>query len=308
MQQFPQGVWPVVLTPFRENGSIDYTGYGALLDYYLTHGVTGLFAVCLSSELYQLSDEERVELARFTVKHTAGRVPVVGCGGFGADFDEKADSIKRMADTGLDAVVVPACLAAPREASEPEFIEAFLKLMDATGSVRLGIYECPLPYHRLISPKGLGELARSGGARLPFIKDTCCDRPTIAAKLAECKGTKLALYNANLTTFLGSLRDGAAGYSGTSANFYPELLAEMCRIYRTEPEKADRMQQFFNLIQRHVEFKYPRGPKLYLKMCGVSITSFCRVGCETFTADQMEHMKVLYEAIREFKLANSIAL
>lgn len=296
---FPDGVWPVVLTPFHPDGSIDFRGYGALLDYYLEHRVTGLFAVCLSSELYHLTPEERLALARFTVRHVEGTVPVVGCGGIGRTERQRIDSILQMADTGLDAVVVPACQAVGPEADDEAFKAAFVRLLEKTGETRLGLYECPAPYHRLISPRTLGDLARLGGERLPFIKDTCCDRKVILSKLAECAGTGLKLYNANLTTLLDSLRAGAAGYSGTSANFYPAELAKLCEIYASEPERADKMQRFFNLIQRHVEFKYPRAAKLYLRMCGVPIGDTCRVGCENFTADQLEHLKALRDTLAE---------
>ena len=48
---FKDGVWPVVLTPFREDGGLDMPAYRALLEYYIGNGVAGLFAVCMSSEL-----------------------------------------------------------------------------------------------------------------------------------------------------------------------------------------------------------------------------------------------------------------
>ena len=74
------GVWPVVLTPFRPDGKIDFPAYRKLLEYYIAEGVAGLFAVCLSSELYQLTPSERLELAREAVAVSSGRVPVVACG------------------------------------------------------------------------------------------------------------------------------------------------------------------------------------------------------------------------------------
>ena len=46
------------------------------------------------------------------------------------------------------------------------------KLLDLTGSVRLGLYECPKPYHRLLSAEALAWAASTG--RFYFHKDTCC--------------------------------------------------------------------------------------------------------------------------------------
>ena len=58
------GAWPVLLTPFDEDGAIDGAAYEAMLGWYLERGVGGLFAVCASSEMFQLTPAERLRLAR----------------------------------------------------------------------------------------------------------------------------------------------------------------------------------------------------------------------------------------------------
>jgi len=57
MNKFPGGVWPVMLTPFKNNGEVDYGCFQALTDWYIENGSDGLFAVCQSSEMYQMSLE-----------------------------------------------------------------------------------------------------------------------------------------------------------------------------------------------------------------------------------------------------------
>ena len=298
------GVWPVVLTPFRPDGKIDFPAYRKLLEYYIAEGVAGLFAVCLSSELYQLTPSERLELAREAVAVSSGRVPVVACGYLGNTEAEKLQSVFDMAALGMDAVVIPVCLLVPQEAGDEALFAAFETLLAQTAEIRLGIYECPLPYHRLIPPQLLGRMAHLAGERLAFLKDTCCDPAAIAGKLRACAGTSLRLYNANLTTCLESLKLGAAGYSGTSANFYPGLLAELCRCFRDDPERARELQQFFNLVQRHVEFKYPRSAKLFLRECVVPLSSFCRVACEELDRDQMVQLRAFHAGVQAFARSN----
>ena len=34
-KEFPGGVWPVMLTPFKENGEVDYRGLEALVNWYI---------------------------------------------------------------------------------------------------------------------------------------------------------------------------------------------------------------------------------------------------------------------------------
>ena len=74
--RFPGGSWPVMLTPFTEDNKIDYDGLKELVDWYIKNGVSGMFAVCQSSEMFYLSLEERVKYAAKTVEFAAGRVPV----------------------------------------------------------------------------------------------------------------------------------------------------------------------------------------------------------------------------------------
>ena len=54
--EFPVGVWPPMLTPFREDRSIDWAGVDRLTDWYVAAGVAGLFAVAQSSEMFALDD------------------------------------------------------------------------------------------------------------------------------------------------------------------------------------------------------------------------------------------------------------
>ena len=75
-KKFPNGMWPVMLTPLQQNGDVDYPALEELINWYIKEGSSGLFAVCQSSEMFYLSMEEREELTRFIKKAANGRVPV----------------------------------------------------------------------------------------------------------------------------------------------------------------------------------------------------------------------------------------
>lgn len=78
--RFPGGSWPVMLTPFTDSNEVDYEALKELVDWYIENGVSGLFAVCQSSEMFYLSLEERIKYAKKTVEFAAGRVPVIASG------------------------------------------------------------------------------------------------------------------------------------------------------------------------------------------------------------------------------------
>ena len=56
-------IWPVMLTPFTEEGAVDFDSLERLIAWYEKGGVSGLFAVCQSSEMFSLSLRERLEIA-----------------------------------------------------------------------------------------------------------------------------------------------------------------------------------------------------------------------------------------------------
>lgn len=284
------GVWPVMLTPFTASGQLDRRGCEALIDWYLANRVDGIFTVCLSSEMFDLTAAERLELARLTVKRTGGAVPVVACGGFGDTEAERLRSIRETADAGVDAVVLPLSVLFPPECTQQQVEEELYAIAEKTPGILFGLYECPVPYKRLLSAGMLGRLARDC-PRFRFLKDTCCDREQLRARSAAVAGTELKIYNANLTTLTDSLRDGCAGFSGIAANFFPDALAALMRVLETDPARADRMQIVFNTLERNVEFHYPRGAKEFLKQQGLPLTDFCRTPRPGFTAEELEQIR-----------------
>ena len=52
-------VVPVMLAPFSADGSVDLEGLDSLIDWYISHGASGLFAVCQSSEMEFLTLAEK---------------------------------------------------------------------------------------------------------------------------------------------------------------------------------------------------------------------------------------------------------
>ena len=56
---------------------------------YISSGCVGLFACCQSSEMFYLSPDERLQLAKHVVETAAGRVAVVASGTFGGSVEDQ---------------------------------------------------------------------------------------------------------------------------------------------------------------------------------------------------------------------------
>ncbi|MBD2846597.1 dihydrodipicolinate synthase family protein [Paenibacillus sp. IB182496] len=275
MQQIQNGVWPTMITPFADTGEIDYPAVQRLLQFYHRRGAAGVFAVCQSSEMFRLELEERAALVRFIVEHAPDGIQVVVSGHVADTLEEQVREAEAIMCEGVSAyVVLPNRFAAEDEDDETLIanMEAFLA---AFPSVPLGLYECPYPYKRVLTPQVLQACVASG--RFLFIKDTCSELSQIKEKLRLLEGTGIKLYNANGATLLESLRLGAAGYSGVMANFHPELYAWLCRHYRDEPEEADRLQQFLGVCSLAEYQYYPVNAKYGLSLQGVPMRMDSRV-------------------------------
>ena len=146
MKEFPGGVYPVMLTPFTSENKVDYESLGKLVDWYIQSGVSGLFAVCQSSEMFFLSLEERVQITRFVVARTAGRVPVVASGHIGDTLEEQAQELNLIAAQHPDCLILLTNRMAKENESDEVWLENLQKLMERIpGDIPLGFYECPYP-------------------------------------------------------------------------------------------------------------------------------------------------------------------
>ena len=271
MTQFPDGVWPVMLTPFTAEGKIDYPALRRLVDFYIDSGVSGLFAVCQSSELFFLDFAERISLSRAVVDYAAGRVPVISGGQTSADLDMQVREVTSIADTGAEAVVLLTNQFASESEDDETWWDNFSRLISKLpADITLGLYECPMPYKRVISPELLKQCADTG--RVALMKDTCCDAALIRRKLNAVKGTGFKLFNANTATLLDSLQAGARGYSGVMANFHPDLYVWLCRNFARFPGEASYLEDILTMASYIEKQYYPVNAKYALSRAGIMNT------------------------------------
>lgn len=262
-----QGVFPVMITPFRPDNTVDWEGYARLIEWYLDNGSHGLFAVCQSSEMQFLSLEERRELARFAVKQVAGRVPVVASGHISDSISDQKEELLTVADTGVDAVV----LVTNRLAAADEDSSVFRARMDALlealpSDLMLGLYECPAPYRRLLTDEEVSWCAHSG--RFAFLKDVTCNLEHLKRRLALVAGTPLAINNANAAIAWPAIQAGGHGFSGVMNNFHPDLYRWLMDHGRAHPELAAEIDTFLVLAAMSEGLGYPKLAKHYHRRIG----------------------------------------
>lgn len=269
-------MFTTMITPYRADGGVDYETAERYVDWYFEAGLTGIFAVCQSSEIFWLSLQERVELNRRVyarakaLEARSGRpFTVVSSGHIADGFEDQVRELNAIWRSGTDCLILITNRLDPNNEGDEVFISNAQRLIERLPeNVKLGLYECPYPYKRLVTPRILGWCVSTG--KFHYMKDTCCDAPLIAQRARQLRGSGFQLLNANGQTLLQSMRSGADGYCGVMANFHPKLYAWLGENYDREPEKAEVVQGVLGTFCfTEGGLPYPLTAKYHMNLCGI---------------------------------------
>ncbi len=195
-----------MLTPFKEDMSVDYNAYEEYADWQASQGVAHLFAVCGSSEMAALTLEERVKLASLTVKHK-GSTTVVATANMEPSWFAQVEELKRIEATGVDGVV----FTTKGFGNDPDRLVTYIGELKQHTSLPVFMYEFPglQPCH--ISGECYGRLVDECG--IYGIKDTTCTYDGIKSKI-ERKGNSCVI-QANMPFLFEAFKLGSRGVMAT---------------------------------------------------------------------------------------------
>lgn len=306
-------IFPTMITPYKKDGSIDFETAEKYVDWYFENGMSGIFSVCQSSEIFYLSLEERCELnrivyarAKMLEKQYNKKFIVVSSGHISDTISDQANELTEIYKTGTDALILITNRLDPDNKGDDEFIkngEALLSLLPK--DVKLGLYECPHPYKRLVTPKILDWCLKTG--RFYYMKDTCCDADLLKERCQQLKSSNFKLLNANCQTLLESVRNGCEGYCGIMCNFHPRLYAWLINNFEKEPEKADFIQSVIGTFGfTEVGLPYPLTAKYHMNLCSIPTENIARnrksVELTPYAESCMQQMKLATDRIEKFIL------
>jgi len=270
-----QGIIPVMLTPFDEYGNIDWDSQKRLIEWYLKQGCQSLFAVCQSSEMLQLDLSEREQLARFTVEVVDGRVPVIASGHVGETLAEQITELTQMASTGIDCVVfVTNRLDPDHLGSEQLFKNVETLTKELPANMRFGLYECPVPFRRLLSDEEIIYFAED--PRFVVLKDVSCDLDTVRRRVELTKSANLVISNANAAIAFEAMKSGASGFCGVFNNFHPDLYRWLQDEGEIHTELAIELSRFLVLSAVTEGMGYPKLAKIFHQRLGTIRSSYSR--------------------------------
>jgi len=308
METIQKGFIPVMLTPFKENGTIDFDTLTRLTQMYIGAGARGLFANCLSSEMFELTEDERINVISTVVKAADNSVPVLATGTFGGTLERQSDFVKKVYNTGVDAVILITSLLADENESDNILNHNIFKLLDLTQDIPVGFYECPVPYKRVLSALQLEQFVKTG--RVLYYKDTSLNIEQIKAKIALTRGYDFGLYDAYMAHAVESLKAGSAGLACIQGNYFPELIVWLCDNYNNADciAEVNMVQDFLIKNMDVMHHVYPIVSKYFLQKRGLDISVFTRRNVGEFTHSVAVRIETLFKEYTQIQKQLDIEL
>lgn len=139
-KNFLRGSYPPVITPFLENGDVDFASYRSLIDFQIAGGSHGIVVNGTSAEPSTLSISERKQLLDVANEQSAGRVPVVAATG-SQSHAETVDLTEHALAAGADAllVVTPYYIRPPQRG----LVAYYVDICQRAGDVPVLMYHIP---------------------------------------------------------------------------------------------------------------------------------------------------------------------
>ena len=151
------GIYTPVVTPFAADQSVRWDALGDIIDWLIDQGVHGLISGGSTGENYAQTVAERIEIARFTVDHVKGRLPVVI--GTGAMLTSDSIALATTArEMGADAIL----LASPPYSVPTDQENALNALaIDRAADLQIMLYNYPHRTGTMMGEEFLDRVCRS---------------------------------------------------------------------------------------------------------------------------------------------------
>jgi 2-keto-3-deoxy-L-arabinonate dehydratase len=221
-----RGVVPIVPTPFSDDGAVDLASLRRLVDHLVDAGVHGLAVLGVASEVYALTDAERIAVVEAAVDQAAGRLPVVA-GNSHASGEGGADLGRQVEAAGASMLMVmPPHFVKP----SPRALHDYFATIAGAVAIPIMIQDNP-GWTAVTIPVSLyRELAELDNVR--FAKIEVPHPPTKMREVREALGDRLTILGGQAGNWFPE--ELAAGSVGTMpASLMPEVYVGVWELWQS---------------------------------------------------------------------------
>lgn len=241
-----KGISTALMTPFKENGELDFEFLIEHLDFLIESGVDSLYILGTAAEVFLMDLDERKAVAEAVAEHAAGRIPV-----FMQVGDLKIDNAYQMIDFAKNLNIAGLGAVTPYyyQFSQPQMIEYYKKLaVKAAPEMNLYLYNLPSYTTNDLLPAAVRELSQV--ENIIGIKNSMADLERLYT-LIDQSTDDFAIIMGNDLLAYPALLYGARGVVSGHANVFPEIFVKLYQaVKRGDLATAKKMQQAVTLIGR----------------------------------------------------------
>ncbi len=293
-----QGIITPMVTPLKENNTLDVEGTVRLTEHILVGGVHALFLLGTTGEAQSLTYRLRYEFVELVCRQVAGRIPVL-VGVTDTSFDESIALANYASQQGAVGVVAAApYYFAP---SQQELIEYFSALAD---SLPLPLYLYNMPSHVKVSLELNTVKILSAHPNIIGLKDSSANMnyfQTLLHELGDRADFSLYVGPEELTGECVLM--GADGGVNGGANIFPELYVQMYKaayahdILRVR-ELQHRIMQISTSLYTVGKYgsSYLKGVKCALSLLGIC-DDYLSYPYRKFRTAERAHIRQALEAL-----------
>jgi 4-hydroxy-tetrahydrodipicolinate synthase len=220
-----KGSYVALITPMRDDGSLDEAAFAAFVDWQIAQGTNGIVPVGTTGESPTLSHAEHKRVVEIAVEVAAGRVPVIAGAGSNSTA-EAIDLARHAAEAGADAaLVVTPYYNKPTQEGLYQHFTAIAEAVD----LPIVIYNIPPRSVVDMSVATMARLARH--ARIVGVKDATANltRPLHTRRACGAGFCQLSGEDHTAVAFLAA---GGDGCISVTANVAPRLCSELQQAWQ----------------------------------------------------------------------------
>ena len=238
-----KGSLVALITPMREDGSVDEKAYAELVDWQIKEGTNAVVPVGTTGESPTLSHDEHRRVVEIAIDVAKGRVPVIA--GAGSNSTEEAIALTRHAkEAGANAALI----VTPYY-NKPTQEGMFLHFKAIADAVDLPIIIYNIPPRSVVdmTPETMGRLAKH--RNIVGVKDSTASlvRPLHTSRTC---GDDFCQLSGEDHTALAFYAAGGHGCISVTANVAPRLCGEMHAAW-SEGRVKDAMAIQKRLVPLH---------------------------------------------------------
>lgn len=277
-----------LVTPFHEDGSVNFEKLKELLDWHIANSTDGILVLGTTGESSTMTHEEDDEVARVSIAHVNHRVPIIV--GAGSNCTQTAvEKAVRYADMGADALL----MISPyyNKANRRGMVEHFRQVVDVT-SCPIILYNVPGRTGCSISEDVVAELSKH--PNICGIKEAS-GSITYAARIARYVNDDFAMYSGNDDMITSMLSLGASGVISVLANVVPKQAHDIVASWHAGDVKASRDGQlkYLDLVQALFSEVNPIPVKAAMNMMGMQVGGYRYPLCEMMPDTYAQLRKVM---------------